>query len=457
MQELKSQIQQFTSPVTFESLRSFITELTLENLRFNEHIPEPEAAGDYGRNIITLEPFECVLIHWPAGVSSAIHLHEGLFGYVWVLEGELDNVFYKFQDGKLIEYSVARYGKNGLIPEPDGVIHKLANNTNTRAITLHFYYPAIESFEGMQLFNVEKRAIGSLSDNANTASWQDEDGHFSEVKTNAFDFVPFDVHHQPKTHVMIPVIPKPTSERIREMNDEYFSEQAHKYDFSDFNQPRRKAYIDGIDREIARLLQESEPIKKVMDIAVGTGRRALHIREISELNYSITGVDISEEMCAIAGERGIRAIHHDWVNAEIPDEKDFDAVTFLYAFGHIADIESRERALRKVHQVLKPGGMIFFDVFSLNNQNEWGPQASKAFDQRNLGENGFDRGDVFYKKTEFNSIAFLHYFTHEEIEELLHKTGFVEIEIRSIGYAKNPGQWVDSDNEGNFFVAARKV
>ena len=45
------------------------------------------------------------------------------------------------------------------MPEPDGVIHKLANNnTNQRAVTLHFYYPAIKSFEGMRIFNLKTKA-----------------------------------------------------------------------------------------------------------------------------------------------------------------------------------------------------------------------------------------------------------------------------------------------------------
>ena len=35
------------------------------------------------------------------------------------------------------------------------------------------------------------------------------------------------------------------------MNSKYFSEQAQQYDFSDFNQPSRKAYINAIDELIA--------------------------------------------------------------------------------------------------------------------------------------------------------------------------------------------------------------
>ncbi len=78
-----------------------------------------------------------------------------------------------------------------MTPEPDGIIHKLRNNSKTkRAITLHFYYPAIHSFEGMKIFNLENGQVGILSKQAKTANWSLNTGHFKEILENAFEFVP---------------------------------------------------------------------------------------------------------------------------------------------------------------------------------------------------------------------------------------------------------------------------
>ena len=51
---------------------------------------------NYARNILLLDPFEVVVLHWPPGVESAIHHHEGFWGYVLCVEGEVENVEYTY-------------------------------------------------------------------------------------------------------------------------------------------------------------------------------------------------------------------------------------------------------------------------------------------------------------------------------------------------------------------------
>ena len=116
MKIIKKSIQDFTDLITFESLRKFVESIDIDCVKYQNHIVNPETKGDYGRNIIELNPFECVLINWPAGVESGVHHHQGLFGYVIVLEGELDNISYKEENNKLIEYKSEKYIKNGIMP-----------------------------------------------------------------------------------------------------------------------------------------------------------------------------------------------------------------------------------------------------------------------------------------------------------------------------------------------------
>ena len=456
---LKNKIEDFKEEVTFQSLKSFIQSLDIDDIEYEEHVLMPEKKGDYGRNIFTFEPFECVLINWPPLAESAVHHHQGLFGYVWVLEGELDNVFYKEEDGNLIEFSIDKFVKNGLIPEADGVIHKLANSsTSKRAITLHFYYPALKSFEGMRIFNLASGDEGILSEKATTASWSEEDDvHFEKINRNAVNYISYEELNRKKSHVISNVIPKPEAERINEMNGEYFCEQAEKYDFSDFNHPDRKTYTSVVDELIAEDLKKCATTSKHLDVATGTGRRALNIKSKSGLDYEIVGVDISEEMCKIAESRGIRTYHQDWANDDTHTGEVFDSATFLYAFGHIPTEKLRIKTLKKINSYLSKGGVLYIDLFSISNKNEWGPLAIEAFNRKNLQEYGYKKGDVFYKKIGLDHIAFLHYFSLEEIKELFKVTGFEVVWIKNIGYSKNPGKIVESGDEGNYFIKAKKI
>ena len=456
MKALLEQIRAFSEEVTFESLGTFVTRFPFDSLDYEADIPEA-IPGCYGRNILCLEPFECVLIHWPEGVESAIHLHEGVYGYVVVLEGALDNVFYEYLPGKLVERSIEKFVTGAIIPEPDGVIHKLANTSRQRAITLHFYYPAITTFEGMRIFNPSLKAMGVLSAKATSANWMpNAEGHFLEQEENAYAFTSFEDLHEGKSHIICSVKPKPTSARIKAMNAGYFSEQATQYDFSDFNLPNRKKYIETVDRKIADYFCETRP-ESVLDIATGTGRRALGIREKSEVNYRVFGVDLSREMVDVARGRGLDVQHLDWATENRDLNEQFHAATFLYAFGHIANQENRNRTLKNVNRHLKPGGIFYLDFFSLKNENEWGPAAEQMYHDQNLAKYGFEKGDVFYKKKGCQEMAFLHYFELDEVRKLLLSNGFEIEQLEFIGYSKNPGEEVKSEREGNIFVRAKKV
>ena len=75
-------------------------------------VPDFDAAsGNYARNILLMDPFEVVVLHWPPGVESAIHHHEGFWGYVLCVEGEVENVEYTYDaDAKELRQKAAWRG-----------------------------------------------------------------------------------------------------------------------------------------------------------------------------------------------------------------------------------------------------------------------------------------------------------------------------------------------------------
>lgn len=91
----------------------------------------------------------------------------------------------------------------------------------------------------------------------------------------------------------------------------------------------------------------------VLDVACGTGDMVLALQESG---CTVTGVDLSEEMMAIAKQKAPETTYKiaDAEHLPFPDET-FDAVTC--AFG-VRNFVHLEKGLNEMLRVLKPGGRI---------------------------------------------------------------------------------------------------
>lgn len=443
----------------FEWLGSFVRSIDIQKLELAGYVPPyDEGSGNYARNILRMSPFEVVLLHWPPGVESAIHHHEGFWGYVLCLEGEVENVEYSFDpvQAELREVGALRVRQGGVLAEPDGTIHKIVNPSRENAlVTLHFYAPALETLDGMVLFDSEKRWLAELNAEATTASFHQDERGFRRLEKDAFTFVPLSATPGHDTHMLYPVIPKPSGEEIMDSLNAYYTEQAAQYDVLDDSSIKRSAYTMGIDQLIAKDLSVHSP-QRVLHIACGTGRRAVGIREESGMPYRLEGVDISASMVQQAKSRGLEARIGNW-NDVLVEEGGYDAIAFLYAFGHIPTMEDRRRSLLKVFKSLKPGGRFYFDVFNVENPNEWGPEAMRVFEELNLELEGYEPGDLFYKRHNGESVAFLHYCTPTGIRNLVEDCGLRVLETHRIGYVERSGEpLLPQDEEGNLLIIAEK-
>jgi len=458
MNSLLQKIKSFPQEeLSYEALGQFVKDLDLKKLDYKAHVPYDCEPGDYGRNILCLEPFECVLIYWPPATESAIHYHKGFYGYVALLEGELDNIEYDFRDGILGEARAARYLPGGIADEPDLTIHKLANpNPEKGAVSLHFYYPALNTLEDLAIYDIETTAEGILSATAKSASWSEKEGHFKSLRKNAFQFRDMAAYHADRSHLMFPLIPKPDSEKIGKMVGAYYCEQAEEYDNLDQSYATRQAYIERINSIVAESLAQLSEVDEVVHIASGTGRRALEIRDQVGGDYKIMGIDISAKMCEVAAAKDIQLVNAGWIEVQLSSEKQFCGAVWLYAFGHLSSRSVRLQALKKINRHLKIGAPLLMDVFNVHNKNEWGPSALKAFHSKGLGRYGYEEGDVFYKRTNGRQIAFLHYFSQEEIIGLLEESGFVLDRMWNIAYAVDSGQLKENPSEGFFMIRALK-
>lgn len=441
-------------PLRYEALCRWVEAIDWTICDWADHVPKVSSNGDYARNILCLEPFEVVMLHWPPGVESAVHHHEGFWGTVVCLQGVLENVTYQINDGVLRQKDVLRAYPKGIVPEPDGTIHKIRNGSDEEAlVTLHFYYPALEDLDGLVLYDLESGTAFTCNQSAPTASIHLPVSNYRSIKENAFHFEPL----PGASHVQCNVVPKPDAETIERMIEGYFAEQANQYDALDAQIQKRRQYTAAIDGLVAmglRTLSDSRPVERVMHLACGTGRRAIDIRMESGLEYTMEGVDMCEEMAAQAAARDVQvhlgSLRHP---QEFIRSESFDAVTLLYAFGHLPNRKTRRNIVKASFEMLNPGGVFYVDAFDAEDEYEWGPEAVQQFHDQRLGQQGYEEGDVFYRRTLGEHVAFLHYCSSSRLRSLMEEAGFVDIQVTTIGYDQAVG--VESHN-GKLFVSGTK-
>lgn len=118
----------------------------------------------------------------------------------------------------------------------------------------------------------------------------------------------------------------------------------------------------GIDRRWrAEAVREALAVRprRILDVATGTADLALAIKARAP-QAEVTGLDFAEPMLELARQKAarrgleLRFVRGDAQALPFADES-FDAVTVAYGLRNFAD---RERGLREMHRVLRPGGRL---------------------------------------------------------------------------------------------------
>jgi len=120
-----------------------------------------------------------------------------------------------------------------------------------------------------------------------------------------------------------------------------------------------------------------QPGERVLDIGSGPGFLACEMASAVGASGSVTGIDPSEHMLALAGERQAPA-HVTFRPGNASDlpfaDAEFDVVTSTQVYEYVADMP---RALAEAHRVLRPGGRALIAT--------WAP-----IDRRPMMKVGFD-------------------------------------------------------------------
>lgn len=141
-----------------------------------------------------------------------------------------------------------------------------------------------------------------------------------------------------------------------------FRSYSNYYDlfYKDKDYPAEINFIDSLIRKYSK-----GNVITILDMGCGTGGHAFLL---AEKGYSITGIDISEDMLSIAKEKAKKSkIYMDFIKADIRKfdlNKKFDAVISMFAvMGYQTKNEDFEKALLSASQHLKPDGLFIFDVW----------------------------------------------------------------------------------------------
>lgn len=186
-----------------------------------------------------------------------------------------------------------------------------------------------------------------------------------------------------------------------------------------FRENRHRAMVWALEQRVLdHILNHCAPPRplRLLDFACGTGRILAYLEPRV---VSVTGVDVSPEMMAVARQRlpGKELILGDLTTSDLLAGRQFDIITAFRFFPN-AQTQLRHDAASALARLLAPDGILVFN----NHQNASSTRAQLA---RLVGRGSAQR-----------------YMSHREVVDLLETIGFRIAQVYALAYLPFTERWM---------------
>jgi len=198
----------------------------------------------------------------------------------------------------------------------------------------------------------------------------------------------------------------------------------------------------------------------ILDIGCGAGRVSFGL--YSEGYKDIFGIDLSHNMIERANNiNNMKGYNIDF-RCESAEELTFIDNTFdmaIFSFNGlctIPNVYTRSKVIKEINRVLKPSGTFVFTADGQRMQSKykkhWNMELQKWADVKQ-DERIQDYGDIIFVDKGLE--CFFHFFSKEELIELLNKSGFKLLKSISLNRFKESKEVLDFCPYGRFWIAQK--